>query len=37
MRFLVQSGFIVAGLYDYSLGVSYSGIKPKNINSPTTS
>jgi hypothetical protein len=29
MRFLVQSGLFVAGLYDYSFGVCFSGIKHK--------
>jgi SAM-dependent methyltransferase len=29
MRFLVQTGFFIAGFYDYSFGVSYSGIKKK--------
>jgi SAM-dependent methyltransferase len=32
MQFLVQAGLFVAGLYDYSFGICYSGIKPKKSN-----
>jgi SAM-dependent methyltransferase len=31
MRLLVQCGLFVAGLYDYSYGVCYSGIEPPQI------